>query len=85
MSPAEERAEQENLTVVAAVPHDLLSVLSGHPVIMLTADYQPVLVRLATAEELVASVEHFQAEKPGDYPPPPTLADAARLVAPLPL
>jgi len=54
MTPAEERAQRENLPVVPMTNFDLLRVASGHPMIVSTADGGEALVRLYTADELFA-------------------------------
>ena len=57
MTPAEERAQREGLQVVAMTNFDLLRICSGHPMICSTVDGREVLVRLLTADELLAEHE----------------------------
>lgn len=51
MTPAEQRAQRENLPVVRLVPHDCMRIATGNPIICSTVDGKEVLVRLYTTDE----------------------------------
>lgn len=79
MSPAEERAERENLPVVLLLPIEAGRVLHGNPLIARLSDGSEVLVRLMTADEFVTR-QHAAAAEYGTEPIP--LAMAERITRP---
>ena len=55
LTPAEERAAREGLPVVLLIPFDCINVAQGHPMIVRTVNSGEALVRLYTADELLAA------------------------------
>ena len=80
MTPAEERAARDGLTVVLLIPFEARRVAAGNPLIVRTLDGSEVLVRLFTAEEFL-DVQHAAAEEHDTEKI--SLARAAELVRPL--
>lgn len=56
-TPAEQRAEHENLPVLLLIPSELLRIAEGAPIIVSTTTDQDMLVRLPTPDEFIARVE----------------------------
>jgi hypothetical protein len=83
-TPAEQRAAEQNLPVVAVPTFDLLRAASGHPLIVTTLDGHEILLRLMTPDEVLAaqraSVEKLPA---GTRPPLMSRRRAEELVCPL--
>jgi hypothetical protein len=69
-SPAEERANRDNLPIVAVPTFDLLRTASGHPMIVATLDGREVLLRLMTPDEALAAQRAAIATLPEEIRPP---------------
>jgi hypothetical protein len=84
-SPAEQRAAREGLAVLALITFDLVNVAQGHPMIVQTVDGTEMLLRLATADE-VLEFQRAAIEKLPEYcrrPPLMSRFRAQDLVTPL--
>lgn len=83
-SPAEDRAAADGLPVVAVIAHELLRAATGNPIIVSTVDGGRVLLRLMTADEVLAAQAAAVETLPADIRPPlMSRARAADLAAPL--
>lgn len=86
MESVEEHGRRKGMPVVACVSHDLLSALTGHPLVVSLVDKDGVsteaVLRLMTAEEFQAAnkeaVDSF-----GGHMPYCTHAEAVRVTEPL--
>lgn len=90
-SLVEERAEREGLRTVRLTRHDLLSVLTGDPMMCSDDAGAEVAVRMFRPEELLLAAHESRAalaERMGwseeDMPPPMTRAQAERLTETVP-
>lgn len=69
-TPAEQRAADRNLPVVAVPTFDLMRAASGHPMIVTTLDGSEVLLRLMTADEALEAQRDAVATLPAEIRPP---------------
>lgn len=81
-----EKRERDNLRVVLAVAHDLISVAEGRTLTVSTLDGEAVELRLPTVDEFMAMIrkshEWFAANNT-PAPEMPSRDEIARVVAPL--
>jgi len=83
-TPAEQRAAEQNLPVVAVPTFDLIRTASGHPMIVSTLDGHKVLLRLMTPDEALEAQRAAAAALPAEIRPPlMSRAQAENLVRPI--
>jgi hypothetical protein len=82
-NPAEQRAAREGLPVVLMDSFSLGRVIAGHSLIVKTKDGGEALVRLYRPDEFMAAQHAAVAGLLPGGPPPLTLEEAERLVAPV--
>lgn len=82
---AEQCAEREGTPTVAITNFELARILAGNPMMCQTLDGREILVRLPTADEVLASVERASDRLAADLPRGPgmTREQAVMLTAPI--